>query len=152
MLAVIHIYECCVETFSALNLTLSPPLPLSSAWPPGPPGSSSHKSLHKGPYDLPERITKTWQAILTCFQTRYSQPFTTDLLGALSPLLVFSLSCKRDEMAGETLRFWSATFDMAREPLVYPKKLREVFVKLRSKGDLVLKLPGFEVNCYTHNE
>ena len=49
-------------------------------------------------------------------------------------------------MAGATLRFWSATFDMAREPLVYPNKLREVFVKLRSKGDLVLKLPGFEVN------
>ena len=111
------------------------------------PPTGSHRSLHKGPFDLPERVVKTWRAILTCIQNRYSSPFTSDLLDALSPLLVLCLSSRRQEVVGETLTFWCATFDSASEPLVYPNKLRDVFVKFRKKGDVLLKLPGFEVLC-----
>ena len=43
-----------------------------------------------------------------------------------------------------TLSFWTATFDSA-EHLVYPTKLRDIFVKLKKQSDLMLRLPGFEV-------
>ena len=111
----------------------------------------NHKSPHKGPFDLQERIVKAWRAVLACVQSRYGAPFTSDLLDALSPLLVLCLSCKRQDVVSETLTFWTATFDLAPEPLVYPNKLRDVLVKCRKKWDLQLKLPGFEVcsllNC-----
>ena len=110
----------------------------------------SHKSLHKWPFDLPERIVKAWRAVLACVQSRYAAPFTSDLLSALSPLLVLCLSCKRQDVVNETLSFWMATFDTAPEPLVYPNKLRDVFVKCRKKWDLQLTLPGFEVTVYAH--
>ncbi|CAI7994295.1 Telomere-associated protein RIF1 [Geodia barretti] len=104
----------------------------------------NHKSPHKGPFDLQERIVKAWRAVLACVQSRYGAPFTSDLLDALSPLLVLCLSCKRQDVVSETLTFWTATFDLAPEPLVYPNKLRDVLVKCRKKWDLQLKLPGFE--------
>jgi hypothetical protein len=110
------------------------------------PQTVNHKSLHKGPFDLQERIVKAWRAVLTCVQSRYGAPFTSDLLAALSPLLVLCLSCKRQHVVSETLTFWTATFDLAPEPLVYPNKLRDVLVKCRKKWDLQLKLPGFETS------
>lgn len=110
------------------------------------PAQPSYKSLHKGPLDLPERITKTWKSILTCFQSRYTEPFKSDVLSALSPLLVFALSSQMQELVHMTLTFWKATFDVSTEVLVYPSKLRDIFIKLKKRPDLVLNLPGFEVS------
>ena len=108
------------------------------------PAGTSQRALHKGPFDLPERIVKTWQAIMTCFQSRYTSPFDSDILLVLSPLLIFTLSSKKHDLVNSTLGFWSVTFDTASH-LVYPDKLREILVRLKRTSDVPLKLPGIEV-------
>lgn len=99
---------------------------------------------HKGPCDLPGRIFSTWKSILTCFQGRYHSTYDSVVLSALSPLLVLTLSSKKQELVNATLSFWTATFDRV-DHLVYPHKLRDIFMQYKKKAQLDLRLPGFEV-------
>ena len=107
-----------------------------------PPVSSQRP--HKGPYDLPGRIFSTWKSILTCFQGRYHSPYDSAVLSALSPLLVLTLSSKKQDLVNATLTFWTATFDRV-DHLMYPNKLRDIFMQYKKKAQLDLRLPGFEV-------
>ena len=143
-----NMYTSNALTYTTAQKSLSCPIPSDSG---KPAGAANHKSLHKGPQNLSEKILKTWKTILHCLQSHHTRPFTSDLLCVLSPLLVFSLTCKQQEMVSVTLHFWAATFDKSQETLVYPKKLRDVFVKYRSMWDLQLQLPGFEVCIYTYS-
>jgi len=81
---------------------------------------------------------------MTCFQARYTQPFDSRLLSVLSPLLVVTLSSKKQNIINPTLNFWSLTFDKASH-LVYPHKLYDTFsAYLKNvKTTLQFRLPGF---------
>ena len=105
---------------------------------------TNQKPLYRGFFDLPERIVKTWKGILTCFQRRYTNLFNSEILAVLCPLIVFALTSTRQELVNMTLSFWMATFDCVEEVLVYPNRLKDVFVRLK-KSNLHLKLPGLEV-------
>ena len=122
---VMHSIYVCVHSFSSMS-----------------PGANS--KLNRVHIDLPGKMIQMWKSILSCFLSRYHGKYDSAMLEILSPLLVPSLSSNKQNLANTTLSFWKTTFDKA-DHLVYPKRLRDVFVQLKKKGPLDLQLPDFEV-------
>ncbi|XP_065180707.1 telomere-associated protein RIF1-like [Sycon ciliatum] len=86
------------------------------------------------------KLEKLWTSLMTCVQSRYNQPFTSELLAAMSPAVASAIDHTNRAVRTRTLVFWNATFATA-TVLEYPAVLRTTLAQVKKKSPITL--PGW---------